>query len=72
MTAVEQFWEGLKLTMTEGDMLHAMPYFEQAKVMEKEQQNNLPIHIHEGISNTHVYIEDGVVHVKPNETFKSE
>jgi hypothetical protein len=44
----------------------------QAKEMEKEQQNNLPIHIHEGISNTHVYIEDGVVHVEPNETFKSE
>lgn len=44
----------------------------QALEMEKEQQNNLPIHIHEGISNTHVYIEDGVVHVKPNETFKSE
>lgn len=44
----------------------------QALDMEKEQQNNLPIHIHEGISNTHVYIEDGVVHVKPNETFKSE
>jgi hypothetical protein len=43
---------------------------EQAKAKEKEQQNNLPIHIHEGISNTHVYIEDGVVHVKPNETFK--
>ena len=43
---------------------------QQAKEMEKEQQNNLPINIHEGISNTHVYIEDGVVHVKPNETFK--
>ena len=39
---------------------------EQAKAMEKEQQNNLPIYIHDGISNTHVYIEDGVVHVKPN------
>jgi hypothetical protein len=47
-------------------------FFDQAKEMEKEQQNNLPIHIHEGISNTHVYIEDGVVNVKPNETFKSE
>ena len=44
----------------------------QALKMEKEQQNNLPIHIHEGISNTQVYIEDGVVHVKPNETLKSE
>ena len=37
----------------------------QAKEMEKEQ-NNLPIHIHEGIKNTWVYIEDGIVHVKPN------
>jgi hypothetical protein len=35
--------------------------------MEKEQKNKMPIHIHEGISNTWVYIEDGVVHVKPNE-----
>lgn len=47
-------------------------WFEAAKEMEKQQQNNLPIHIHEGISNTQVYIEDGVVHVKPNETFKSK
>ena len=45
---------------------------EKLKEMEKEQQNNLPIHIHEGISNTHVYIEDGVVNVKPNETFKQQ
>ena len=34
--------------------------------MEKEQNNNIAIHIHEGISNTLVYIEDGVVHVKSN------
>ena len=40
---------------------------EQAKEMEKEQKNKMPIHIHEGISNTWVYIEDGVVHVKPND-----
>jgi hypothetical protein len=40
---------------------------EKAKEMEKEQKNNMPIHIHEGISNTWVYIEDGVVHVKPND-----
>jgi len=45
---------------------------EKLKEMEKEQQNNLPIHIHEGISNTHVYIEDGVVNVKPNKTFKQQ
>ncbi len=37
-----------------------------AKQMEKQQKNNLPIHIHEGIKNTWVYIEDGIVHVKPN------
>ena len=39
---------------------------EQAKEMEKQQKNNLPIHIHEGIKNTWVYIENGVVHIKPN------
>jgi hypothetical protein len=39
---------------------------EQAKEMEKQQKNNLPIVIHEGIENTWVYIEDGIVHVKPN------
>lgn len=40
--------------------------YKQAKEMENEQKNNLPIHIHEGIENTWVYIEDGIVHVKPN------
>jgi hypothetical protein len=40
---------------------------QQAKEIEKQQKNNMPIHIHEGISNTWVYIEDGVVHVKPND-----
>jgi len=40
--------------------------FQQAKEMEKEQKNNLPIVIHEGIENTWVYIEDGIVHIKPN------
>ena len=44
----------------------------EAKEMEKEQKNNLPIHIQEEISNTHVYIDDGIVHVKPFKTFKSE
>lgn len=41
-------------------------WVEQAKEMEKQQKNNLPIVIHEGIENTWVYIEDGIVHVKPN------
>lgn len=40
--------------------------FEKAKELERYQKNNLPIHIHEGISNTHVDIVDGIVHVKPN------
>jgi hypothetical protein len=31
-----------------------------------KQQKNLSVHIHEGITNTHVYIENGVVHIKPN------
>lgn len=39
---------------------------EEAKKMEISLRNNIPIHIHEGISNTFVYIEDGVVHIKPN------
>lgn len=39
---------------------------EQAKEMEKQQKNNLPIFIHQGIENTWVYIEDGIVHIKPN------
>jgi len=45
--------------------LHAK--FQQAKEMEEQQKNNMPIHIHEGILNTWVYIEDGVVHVKAND-----
>jgi hypothetical protein len=45
---------------------------EQAKEMEEEQRNNLPIHIHEGLSNLHVEIVDGVVHVKPNPANDSE
>jgi len=39
---------------------------EHAMVIEDDYINNLPIHIHEGINNTWVYIEDGVVHVKLN------
>ena len=39
---------------------------QQAKAMHKEEIDNLPIHIHEGIENIWVYIEDGIVHVKPN------
>lgn len=31
-----------------------------------KKQIKLPIHIHECIENTHVYIKDGVIHVKPN------
>jgi hypothetical protein len=31
-----------------------------------KKQIKLPIHIHEGIENTLVYIKDGVIHVKPN------
>ena len=32
----------------------------------KEEVDDLPIHIHEGIYNTYVYIKDGVIHVEPN------
>lgn len=41
-------------------------WFEQAKEIENHEKNNLPIHIHGGIEKTWVYIEDGIVHVKPN------
>ena len=37
----------------------------RAKEIEDERTKHLPIHIHEGISNTQVYIEDGVIHIKP-------
>ena len=40
--------------------------WEQAKAMHKEEIDNLPIHIHEGIENIWVYIENGIVHVEPN------
>lgn len=61
-TAVEWLWSQLPSDIYK----HFLEEFEQAKEMEKEQKNSLPIHIHEGISNTYVYIENGVVHVKPN------
>jgi hypothetical protein len=28
--------------------------------------NDIPIHIHEGVENIHVYIENGVVNIKKN------
>lgn len=42
--------------------------FEKAKSIEETQKNNLPIHIHQGINNTHVFIKDGIVNVKPNKS----
>ena len=70
-TAVEWLYKELAeiLCNVEVNAVQAITLFDrlkQAKEMEKEQKNNLPIHIHEGISNTHVYIENGIVHVKPN------
>ena len=38
----------------------------QAKGMENKRIN-LPIHIHEGVENIHVYVENGVIHVKRND-----
>ena len=32
--------------------------------------NNIPIHIHEGVENIHVYIENGVVNIKKNKQLK--
>jgi hypothetical protein len=71
-TAVEWFIERLtknplpqtKDEFIDGDLVDIT---NKAKEMENHQKNNLPIHIHEGIKNTHVYIENGVVHVKPNQ-----
>lgn len=42
------------------------------KELDKEKQrNNLPpIHLHEEITNTHVYMEEGVIHIKPNNNLK--
>jgi hypothetical protein len=48
----EKLWENVK---------------QQAKEMEKKQKINLPIHIHEGVENIHVYVENGVIHVKRND-----
>ena len=48
------------------DSVDLSAYFEKAKAMHKEEIDNLPIHIHEGIENIWVYIEDGIVHVEPN------
>lgn len=45
------------------DLLEAA---DRAKEIENEQINRLPIHIHEGVSNINVYIENRVVHIKPN------
>jgi hypothetical protein len=69
-TAVEWFAEKVEQhLLTFGSIQpNVLSKFKQeSKEMEKEQQNKMPIHIHEGISNTWVYIEDGVVHVKPND-----
>jgi leucyl aminopeptidase (aminopeptidase T) len=69
-TAVEWFEEKVEQhLLTFGSIQpNVLSKFKQeAKEMEKEQKNKMPIHIHEGISNTWVYIEDGVVHVKPND-----
>jgi hypothetical protein len=61
---LEGFCVYKNLTYTQGQEL--IKTLEKAKELESYQKNNLPIHIHEGISNTHVYIENGIVHIKPN------
>jgi hypothetical protein len=69
-TAVEWYDNQLRKVFsntTEASNFSHEELLQQAKEMEKERMNNMPIHIHEGISNTWVYIEDGVVHVKPNQ-----
>jgi len=67
---IEQIEKG-KIEIVYSDKIHSIKcipeIIQQAKEMEKEQKNNMPIHIHEGISNTWVFIEDGVVHVMPND-----
>jgi len=66
-TAVEWLVEKINYHKAWANPEQLEPLIEQAKEMEGQQKNKMPIHIHEGISNTWVYIEDGVVHVKPND-----
>jgi sulfatase maturation enzyme AslB (radical SAM superfamily) len=80
-TAVEWLVEQMKkynMTVSVHNTSHqnVMDFYkaiEQAKEMEREQKNDLPVHFHEGVSNIWVFIEDGIIHVMPSpETFKSE
>jgi hypothetical protein len=38
----------------------------ECKQFEKNYINNLSIHVHDGVSNILVYIDNGVIHIKPN------
>jgi hypothetical protein len=55
------------LRIIHGDDGCGVAMLKQAKEMEKKQKINLPIHIHEGVENIHVYVENGVIHVKRND-----
>jgi hypothetical protein len=42
---------------------HGFDVYIIAKAMERDRMD-LPIHIHEGVEDIHVYIENGIIHVK--------
>ena len=67
-TAVEWLVEQFEKWSHEGNFI-PNHLTEQAKKMEEQQKNTLPIHIHEGVENVWVYIEDGIVHVKHYDEF---
>lgn len=46
--------------------------YNKAKQMEIEQKANMPIHIHGGIKNTTVYVENGIIHVMPTKQFNHD
>lgn len=65
-TAIEWLIDELEDHYVFMDLKNTIAY-QQAKQMEKEQMNNLPIVMHEGIENTWAYIEDGVIHIRPSD-----
>jgi hypothetical protein len=65
---LEKYMEDImkKNSQKEGDFLeYFIPTNGESKV-ECIYPNNIPIHIHEGVKNIHVYIENGTVNIKPS------
>ena len=71
---LEKYMEDImkKNSQKEGDFLeYFIPTNGESKV-ECIYPNNIPIHIHEGVKNIYVYIENGIVNIKPSSTQKEE